>query len=207
MRLYCPHCDEAIAYDSSKAGATVSCPHCNVALKIPLPEELPKTQREQLRREQENMLARIRKRKEAKQKQRVLEQENMLARRRRKEEEEEKQRVLVAVTEEKVVWGRYPGLRAVAAVYAVVSVIGFIGAVISVVGIIAAANSDSRDVSPFVTALVSCVFAALLCWGTSELIGLFIDVADDMRVTRLLLKRLVHPEEFTTGQSEEACGR
>ena len=110
------------------------------------------------------------------------------ARSRKKPREEGKE-----VPREPVVGNRYPGLKVISGVYLVVAAMYLLGGLYSVWTIVAAAM-DGAPASYFlgpVAVLAGCVLAALSCWGISELIHLFVHVADDVRIARSLLKRLV----------------
>ena len=91
--------------------------------------------------------------------------------------------------------GRYPALGAVAAAYVLFAVLNVIGAGAAAIAILRALGNKApgETILPFVILLVLCFFSAVFCWGASQLTTLAVDVANDLRITRLLLRRMAYP--------------
>ena len=205
MKLQCPRCGKEFVYDASLVGKTIQCSGCEAQIRMPLVDELPKDRLEEFvaeeQRKQESMQRRTERAEAAAE-----------AKRRAKRAAREGQRVPVSpehayvlreVPEETVVGDRYPALRSVSLLCLVVA--GFLLLVCVLVALFTAFCAVGA-ISGFVEwvtvvflflAFLGCVVTTLLLWASSELIKLFIDLADDARITRLLMKRLARREADT----------
>ena len=74
--------------------------------------------------------------------------------------------------------------------------LGGVNALGAIIGLFAFPWDKAPDSWPLLAGvLVGCAFSAVLCWGVAALLNLFIDVANDLRISRLLLKRLAYPPQ------------
>ncbi|OHB85594.1 MAG: hypothetical protein A2V98_25435 [Planctomycetes bacterium RBG_16_64_12] len=167
---------------------------------MPSLAELPEELQEELRREeakrqekekqkylrkQERYLKEIEKQEKGEAKQKSLEEKKELA---KKVEAAQK-----PVPEELAVRKRHRALRAIARWNKRVAALVLLGYLVSVVlGVVAA----QRGVLPWSWLLhaalllaVPTVFMILVVWASGELLVVFLDMADDVRITRLLAKR------------------
>ncbi len=108
------------------------------------------------------------------------------------------------VPEEEAVTNRYPALQTIAAVVKVVAVvaIGFmcLGWIVGLVIHINAGFSEVAGVSLFVSLIavvLGALFTWLFCFAVAEMILLQIDVANDLRTNRLLLKGIRYANQGT----------
>jgi uncharacterized membrane protein YdbT with pleckstrin-like domain len=204
MKLNCPYCGETFPYDLSLAGRSVACSYCENVIKMPLAEELPSKLQEELRREQtkkQEKQKRTYQRKQdrflkeiEKEEKQKLEQETRNKEQQEKEEQEKKiESAQEPVVEELAVKKRYRALRMVAQWNKTVAGLVLLGYLASVaMGFLTAA----RGVVPWswvaASALILAVPATcmtLTVWASGELILVLLDMADDARITRLLMKK------------------
>ncbi|NQT14778.1 MAG: hypothetical protein HQ582_18635 [Planctomycetes bacterium] len=204
MKLNCPYCGETFSYEISLAGRSVACSYCENVIKMPLVEELPAEAREELQREeskkqekqkrtyqrkQDRFLKEIEKEEKLK-----LQQEERTKEQQKKEEQERKiESAQKPVAEELAVKKRYRALRMVARWNKAVAGLVLLGYLASVA---MGALTAARGVVPWSWVAASALLLAvpaicmtLTVWASGELILVLLDMADDARITRLLMKR------------------
>ncbi len=207
MNLNCPYCGETIQYDRSLSGKSVQCSYCNQVLKMPTFEELPEELREALA-EQEARKQERDKRKYLRKQEQFLREMDKEEHRKRKEEEDRRQKEFEAkiasvekpVLEEMAVKERYPALRIIAFLYkagAVANLVLYVGFLILILigsGYVGGPLSW-RILGVLIAAIalaVPTLFITLVQWAIAEFLLTFVDIADDVRTTRLLIKRQVY---------------
>jgi len=200
MKLNCPYCGETIPYDRSLAGRSMSCSYCEHAIKMPAVEELPQESQEELRREeakQEEKQKRKYLRKQDRYLKEIEKEERLKREREAREKQEESQKEAEAaqepVPEELAVRKRYRALRALARWNKLLAGLNLLGYVAYV---LVHAVLASRGSTPWSWVLVGALllavptaFMTLIAWMSGELMQVFLDIADDVRITRLLAKR------------------
>jgi hypothetical protein len=206
MKLNCPLCGETIPYDRSLAGRSCQCSYCENVIRMPAVEELPEELQEELRREEAKQQQKEQRRYLRKQQQflKEMDKEEKL---KRKEEERKKQQHLdqkiqaarKPVPEELAVRKRYRGLRALAkwnrlvAAFVLLCYLGYV-----LMDVISALRDPTRWTSVLAYALLLAVPTAmtvLLVWASGSLLLVLLDIADDVRITRLLTKRQAYPRD------------
>ncbi len=201
MKIPCPFCTEDIPYDPALAGKTVQCSYCKQALLIPpvaqlsagISRGIPGGARKILRKQEAQQLKEERRW----QKEQQREQERLL------EAEQEAGRemwdaavaaVQQDVPEDGIVANSYPVLRSLVRLYRVVSIV--VGALAVVgVAISLAVAFKNRDATAILSAVGIVVFAAasiLMLSLAAEAISLFVNMANDIRVSKALLKRMAY---------------
>jgi hypothetical protein len=205
MNLNCPLCGETIVYDRSLAGRSGKCSYCQNVIRMPAVEELPEDLQEALR-EEEAKQQQKEKRKYSRKQQRYLKRIEKEEDTKLKEKEREKQRELDSrlasarrpVLEEQALKERYPALRFIATLnkfLAGLAVVGYLACVL-IGGIVAAMFLDTATLLATIgialSFLIPVTLFALVQWASAELILVLLDVADDVRITRLLTKRQVY---------------
>lgn len=203
MKLNCPYCGETIPYDPSLAGQPVRCSYCEHAIQMPTVEELPEDLREELRRE-EAKRQELEKRSYRRKQDRFLKEMEREEQQKRKEEarqrqEESQKRIEAArrpVPEEMAVTKRYLALRALVRwnkLLATLILVAYVGYV--VIDLIAALRGSTPLAWVAMKSLLLAIPAALgvlMVWASGEVIQVFLDIADDVRITRLLTKKQVY---------------
>lgn len=205
MKLNCPYCGESFPYDRSLAGRSVECSYCEQAIKMPTLEELPEESQEELRREEAKRQQKQKRKYQRKQDRYLKEiekEEQQQAREKARQEQQELQKKAEAARkpppEELAARKRYRALRVVARWNKAVAGLVLLGYLACVVmGVTAAV----RGVLPWSWVLTSALLLAvpaacmtLTVWASGELILVFLGIADDVRITRLMLKKHVHRE-------------
>jgi ABC-type multidrug transport system fused ATPase/permease subunit len=220
MKIPCPFCTEKIAYDPALAGKTIQCSYCQRPLLIPPLAKLPREYQEEFRAEQERLAAKQEKqrRKEIEQqrqeRERQREEQEWLIREgeRMKEEAQQqlqeqshRQKWASAVTqaqkevpEDGVAANSYPVLKSIVGLYKAGAIIVGILALIAI--LVALANIDSHAPSAIIGTVVvgivgiiiSAGFMILVLLLAAESIILFVNMADDIRVDKALLKRIAY---------------
>lgn len=204
MKLNCPYCGETFPYDLSLAGRSVACSYCENVIKMPLAEELPEELREELRREEskrqekqkrtyQRKQDRFLKEIEREEKQKLQEEARKKEQEKKAEQEKKIESAQKPVPEELAVKKRYRALRMVAHWNKTVAGLVLLGYLASVaMGCLTAA----RGVVPWSWVVASSLLLAvpatcmtLTVWASGELILVLLDMADDARITRLLMKR------------------
>jgi len=203
MNLTCPYCGETIPYDPSRAGQPVPCSYCEQAIQMPTVEELPDDLREALRREEAKRHERRKRSYRRKQDRFLKEMEKEEQQKRREEarrrQQELQQKVEAArrpVPEELAVRKRYLALRALVRwnkLLAALILLAYVGYVL--IDVIAAL----RGTTPWTWVATKSLLLALptalgvlMVWASGEVIQVFLDIADDVRITRLLTKKQVY---------------
>jgi uncharacterized membrane protein YdbT with pleckstrin-like domain len=204
MKLNCPYCGETFSYDLSLAGRSVACSYCENVIKMPLVEELPAELQEELRREETKKQEkqkrtyrrkqdRVLKEMEKEEKAKVREEERRKEQEKKAEQEKQIESAQKPVAEELAVKKRYRALRMVARWNKAVAGLVLLGYLASVgMGFLAAA----RGLAPWSWVAASSLILAvpafcmtLTVWASGELILVLLDMADDARITRLLMKK------------------
>jgi superfamily II DNA/RNA helicase len=222
MKIPCPICTEKIVYDPALAGKTIQCSYCQRPLLIPPLVQLPREYQEEFRAEQERLASKQEKQRQKEIERQRQEQERQRQERERQKQaqewqiherermEKEAQQQLrqqahqqewasaVAearkeVPEDRVAARSYPALRTIVALYRV----GAIGVgALALVAIVAALINMEGHVPSVIIGIASVLaFAGLMILVlllAAEAIILFVNMADDMRVTRALLKRIAY---------------
>lgn len=203
MKLNCPYCGETIPYDSSLAGQPVRCSYCDHAIQMPSVEELPDDLREELRREEAKRHEQ-RKRTYRRKQDRLLREIEKEEQQKRREEaqrrQQESQKKVEAarrpVPEEMAVGKRYLALRALVrwnkllAALILVAYVGYV--VIDVIAALRGATPWSWVAMKSLLLAVPSALGVLAVWASGEVIQVFLDIADDVRITRLLTKKQVY---------------
>ncbi len=203
MKLNCPLCGETIPYDRSLAGRSGQCSYCENVIRMPAVEELPEELRAELRREEAREQQKEQRRYLRKQEQflKEMEKEEKVKRKKesRKKQEELDQKIQAArkpVPEELAVRTRYRGLRALAkwnklvAAFVLLCYLGYV-----LMDVISALRDPTRWTSVLAYALLLAIPTAmtvLLVWASGALLLVLLDIADDVRITRLLTKKQVY---------------
>ena len=206
MNLNCPLCGETIPYDRSLAGRSGQCSYCENVIRMPAVEELPEELKEELRRDEAKQQQKEQRRYLRKQDRflKEMEKEEQL---KRKEEARKKQVALdqkiqdarKPVPEELAVRKRYRGLRALAkwnrlvAAFVLLCYLGYV-----LMDVISALRDPTRWSWVLGSALLLAIPTAmtvLLVWASGSLLLVLLDIADDVRITRLLTKRQVYRKD------------
>ena len=203
MKLNCPLCGETIPYDRSLTGRSCQCSYCENVIRMPTVEELPEELQEELRREEAKQQQKQKRRYLRKQERflKKIEKEEKLKRKEeaRKKQEALDQKIQAArkpVPEELAVRKRYRGLRALAkwnklvAAFVLLCYLGYV-----LMDVISAFGDPTRWTSVLAYALLLAVPTAmtvLLVWASGSLLLVLLDIADDVRITRLLTKKQVY---------------
>ncbi len=205
MNLNCPYCGESIPYDLSLAGGSVACSYCEHAVRMPLVEELPDELREELRRE-ELKRHEGQKRQYRRKQERFLKEMDREEHQKRKQEARQKQQALEKkaeaarrpVPEELAVRNRYRALRASIAWNRVLAGLVLVGYVVYVLMRVV---SGFRGLTSWPWVMtesllvgIPTALSVLMIRLSGEMIQIFLDVADDVRITRLLTRRQVYGE-------------
>jgi hypothetical protein len=206
MKLNCPLCGETLQYDRSVAGRSGQCSYCENVIRMPAVEELPEELREELRREEAKQQQKEKRKYQRKQEQflkEIQKEEKLkLKEEARKKQEELDQKIQAArkpVPEELAVRKRYRALRVLAAwnkVLAGLILLGYLGYVIF--DVVAALRGQTLWPLVFFMALVWAIptlFALITVWASGELLRVLLDIADDVRITRLLTKKQVYRDD------------
>jgi hypothetical protein len=203
MKLNCPLCGETIPYDRSLAGRSDQCSYCENVIRMPAVEELPEELQEELRWEEAKQQQKQKRKYQRKQEQflKEIQKEEKLKRKEeaRKKQEELDQKIQAArkpVPEELAVRKRYRALRILATwnkVLAGLILLGYLGFV--VLDVIAALRGET--LWPWVLAkalfwAIPTLFALIMVLASGELLRVLLDIADDVRITRLLTKKQVY---------------
>jgi uncharacterized membrane protein YdbT with pleckstrin-like domain len=206
MNLNCPYCGETIPYDASLAGRPAQCSYCENTIKMPLVEELPPELREELRREQVKRHEQ-QKRSYRRKQERFLKEMDKEEQQKRREEARQQQQQLhekvkaarKPVPEELAVGKRYRALRALAKWNKLLAGLILLGCLAYVLMDVIAAL---RGAMPWSWLLIKSLllavptaFVVLLIWAGGEMIQAFLDIADDVRITRLLMKKRAYRDE------------
>jgi hypothetical protein len=216
MELHCPYCGESVHYDRSLAGQSTLCSYCEKVLKMPPVADLPDELQDQLRQEEAKLAERA-KQKYLRKQERFLKELDREEQEKRRQEELQKQReveekieaVRKPVLEELAVGDRYPALRKLtrlskAAAWLTLVVYG----VCLVIGMQYAADYPMLSGPINVLAVLlaaAAIFTALVLWAGAEMIRLVLDVADDVRMTRLLIKRQTYADREPDDEEPEAA--
>jgi hypothetical protein len=205
MNLNCPYCGETIPYDRSVAGRSVACSYCENPINMPLVEELPEElqeafgedearqqqkQQKRYHRKQEQLLKKIEKEEKQKQKQE--------AQRKRQELQKKAESAQGPVAEELAVKKRYPALRALARWNRVIAgflLLGYLASLVmvrSVLLLVLGVVPGSLMLGAAIVLAVPTALTIVIVWAGGELIRVFLDIADDVRMTRLLTKKQVY---------------
>jgi len=207
MKLNCPYCGEKFSYDRSLAGRSVECSYCEQAIKMPTFEELPEESQEELRREEAKRQKKEKRRYLRKQEgylKEIEKQEKQKVKEKELEKQQELEKKIASakkpVVEELALKDRYPALRIIVILSKVVAglvFLAYVGCV--VIAAIAAAVYVDAAALPATIAIavylfIPTAFLVLLLWASGELILVFLDIADDVRITRLLMKKQVYRE-------------
>ena len=206
MKLNCPLCGETIPYDRSLAGRSSRCSYCENVIRMPTVEELPEELKEQLRREEARQQQKQQRKYLRKQEQFLKEmaKEEKVKRKEqaRKKQEKLDEKVQAArepVPEELAVRKRYRGLRALAkwnklvAAFVLLCYLGYV-----LMDVISALRDPTRWTSVLAYALLLAIPTAmtvLLVWASGALLVVLLDIADDVRITRLLTKRQAYRKD------------
>ncbi|MFH1924841.1 MAG: hypothetical protein ABIP48_33745 [Planctomycetota bacterium] len=205
-KLNCPYCGETFPYDRSLAGRSGLCSHCENPIKVPLVEELPEELQEELRREEAKRQQKQKRTYHRKQERylKEIEKEEKLklkqeAREKQAELEKKVESAQEPVAEELAVKKRYRALRAVAGWNKAVAGLVLLGYVAS---IMMGVGTALRGVLPWSWLLsmalllaVPATLTALTAWASGQLILVLLDMADDARITRLLMKKQAYRRE------------
>ena len=203
MKLNCPLCGETLQYDRSLAGRSGQCSYCENVIRMPTVEELPEELQEELRREEAKQQEK-QKRKYLRKQERFLKEIKKEEKLKRKEEARKKQEALdqkiqaarKPVPEELAVRKRYRALRILSAwnkVLAGLILLGYLGYMM--LDVVAAFSQPI--LWPWVLAkalglAIPALFAVIAVWAGGELLRVLLDMADDVRITRLLTKKQVY---------------
>lgn len=211
MKLNCPYCGETISYDLSLAGRPVRCSYCEHAIKLPTFAELPEELQEEVRQEEARKQEKQKRKYLQKQEQflKKVEKEEKLKRKEeaRQQQQELEQKIQAArkpVPEELAVRKRYHALRAMARwnkVLAGLVLLGYAAYVLR--DVIAALRGTTSWSWVFWIALLLAIptaLTALMAWAGGELLQVFLDISDDVRITRLLTKRQVYRKDDSEPQ-------
>ena len=203
MKLNCPYCGETIPYDLSLAGGSVECSYCEHAVRMPLVEELPEELREELRREElkrHEGQKRVYRRKQ----ERFLKEMDQEEKEQRKQEVRQKQQALAKrveaacrpVPEELAVRKRFRALRALIEwnrVLAGLVLLGYLAYVLMrVVSGFQGVTSWPWVLMESLLVAIPTALSVLMVLLSGEMIQVFLDIADDVRITRLLTKRQLY---------------
>jgi len=203
MNLTCPYCGETIPYDPSLAGQPVQCSYCEQAIQMPSVEELPEDLREELRREEAKRHEQ-RKRSYRRKQDRLLKDIEKEEQQKRREEARRKQQELQKkvetarrpVPEELAVRKRYLALRALVRWNKLLSALILLGylayVVIDVIAALRGATPWSWVAMKSLLLALPAALTVLAVWASGEVIQVFLDIADDLRITRLLTKKQVY---------------
>ena len=221
MNLQCPHCGEPFPYRHEQAGQPQACPSCKKPVQVPPFDKLPKALQEEYQKD----LEWERKDAEAKQHKQEVRQQKEAARAAQQQQEaaraiQQQQRaaeerrqqaawdVMVQASqettpEEAALSNRYPALGAIALLIKVVVVLAWIVWLVQFVLTTGSLNQarDSGGVATgmavgfqFLT-LIPLVIGSISFWAMAEIIRLLIDVANDLRVNRFLLKGIRYQQQ------------
>ena len=203
MNLNCPYCGETVPYDPSLAGQPVQCSYCENAIQMPSVDELPEELREELRREEAKRDDQQKRRYRRKQDRLLKEMERDEQQKQRgeaRQRQQELQKKVEAarrpVPEELAVRKRYLALRALVRWNRLLSALILLGyvayVVIDVIAALRGATPWSWVAMKSLLLALPTAMMVLAVWASSEVIQVFLDVADDVRITRLLTKKQVY---------------
>lgn len=216
MKLSCPYCSEKLPYDHRLAGKSVNCSYCKKPVGIPPVQQLPADLQQEYREEVE-----AQKRKQALQRQREEERQRKLEEDRlrdaqreterlqkeaeaeaERESQREQQRAWGAkvaeakrhVPEDDVIGNSYPTLKAIAGVYRCLALFVLFVAIISLLVVLQQSAPTEIKVALSAVTIVSsiAVMAGLIL--AAECIELIVNIADDLRVSKTLLKKMSYRE-------------
>lgn len=205
MKLTCPYCGDAIPYDRSLAGQDVLCSYCEKIIKMPLVKDLPPEMQRELRQEQVKQQEQE-KRKYLRKQDRFLKELTKEEQRQLELEEQQKQRELEEqiesvqqpVVEELAVAKRYPTLRKVSKISksaALMVLLTYAGSLLMCIGMALFGRLSWYMVLGGVgLTVVPTLLTILILWTSGEVIMVFLDIADDVRMTRLLVKKQTYQE-------------
>jgi hypothetical protein len=206
MNLNCPYCGETIPYDRSIAGRSVACSYCENAIQMPLVEALPEELQEELLHEEAKQQKKLKRKYSRKQEEYLKEVEKEEVEKRQQQEalrrQQEMERTVEAarrpVAEEMGVGKRYRALRVLAQWNMVILGLILLGYALTVVMLYLGMARLVGVVPPLLVAGAAIFFAIptaffmLIVWAGGEIIRVFLDIADDVRMARLLIKKQVY---------------
>lgn len=224
MKVPCPFCTQELLYDPKLAGKTVACSYCNRALLIPPLQQLPVEYQQEYREEQD----RLRKKQEAqheKSAKQAAQEAQRLEQKRLKEEQlkevawqqlkqnryEERQAAVQRggalipqasqhTPEDDLVSGSYPGLRSIASIYGVAAVIAVVVGLIACVIVLGVSEGSPAAWGTAALIAASVTGTVLFFVLVAESIKLFLNMADDIRVSKALLKRVAYRQDIQPPQ-------
>ena len=220
MKLEC-RCGQAFVYNPNAAGSTFACKFCKGTIRMPHRDQLSEEQLTELQQE----TARKRDKKEearekAEQKYTVpswsadaaaaverqkqdaaaeleRQRQNVAFLKSRQQQTQEEAEARRTVTEEDAVGNRYGALQTLSAVYCVLAAITFIGAAVcALIGFGAIAKGEAAGAALLVVA-VGAAISGIVTLAIAQAIKLAIDISDDVRASKLFLKRLAYKEQST----------
>jgi hypothetical protein len=220
MKVPCPLCTQELLYDPNLAGKTVACSYCKRPLLIPSLQQLPVEYQQEYREEQDQ----LRKKQDA-QKKKLEEQRVQESQREERERLQQKHLEEVAwqqlkqslyeegkaaeqrggalvlqasqhTPEDDLVSNSYPGLRSIAAIYGVAAVIAIVVGLIACV-VVLGVNEGSPAAWGAAALIAASVTGTVLFFVlVAESIKLFLNMADDIRVSKALLKRVAYRQDI-----------
>jgi len=216
MNVTCPHCGESIQYRHELVGQPQTCLSCKKLVHLPALDKLPRALQEEYRKdlEWERKDAEAKRHKEEvrqrKETERALHQEQVEAERamqakQRAEEDHRKaawdklvQTARETTPEEAAVSNRYPALITIARVTKFFVVLAWVIWLIQLL-VVAGIPRDPAAINAMIAtqtfAVASLLGASIWFWTTAESIQLLVDVADDLRVNRFLLKGIRYHQQ------------
>jgi cation transport ATPase len=219
MNLTCPYCQTSIKYNPALAGRSVTCSYCNRPLLMPHSNALPPDQQEEYRREVEKahrkQEAENRKKEEAERRRQLAEEAQEQAEadrlvRDKQRSEESRQRaaaeqerqvaeqawnarvkaVMNVVPEENAVKNRYPAIQTYAGVVKGVTIVTIFVSILGWLVAAAAVQSGPFAVGLFIAIAIIDAHLWMFNFAFAEMLLLAIDVANDLRINRYLLKAM-----------------